>query len=98
MINAELTEKNHRAVRNMKHRIHLTLFFFFSLHSLHAQLSKKYVAYEQKYYKSMRYGLYKPANYDTKKYYPLIVYLHGSRDTVSRDLVYYQESIQKENP
>ncbi|HMG92683.1 MAG TPA: prolyl oligopeptidase family serine peptidase [Chryseolinea sp.] len=82
----------------MKHVTHLTLLFIFSVQSLQAQLWKKYAGYEQKYYKSMRYGLYKPANYDVKKYYPLIVYLHGSRDTVSRDMVYYQESIQKENP
>jgi predicted peptidase len=81
----------------MKHIIYLTLVIIFSLHRSQAQLSKKYAGYEEKYYKSMRYGLYKPANDDTKKYYPLIVYLHGSRDTVSRDLVYYQESIQKEN-
>ena len=82
----------------MKHVIYLTLLLIFSLQSLQAQLSKKYARYEEKYYKSMRYGLYKSAHYDTKKYYPLIVYLHGSRDTVSRDMIYYQESIQKENP
>lgn len=46
----------------------------------------------------MRYGLFKPAHYDSKNSYPLIVYLHGSRDTVSRDLSWYQESIQRENP
>lgn len=82
----------------MKYIIFLTLPFIFPIHSLQAQLSEKYVGYEEKYYETLRYGLYKPANYDSKKYYPLIVYLHGSRDTVSRDLVYYDESIQKENP
>jgi predicted peptidase len=82
----------------MKHIIYLTLLFIFPFDSLQAQLVKKYTEYEEKYYQSMRYGLYKPANYDANRRYPLIVYLHGSRDTVSRDLVYYQESIQKENP
>lgn len=83
---------------HMKYIIFLTLPFIFPIHSLQAQLSEKYVGYEEKYYETLRYGLYKPANYDFKKFYPLIVYLHGSRDTVSRDLVYYDESIQKENP
>jgi predicted peptidase len=82
----------------MKHIIYLTFLFIFSFHSLQAQLLKKYAEYEEQTYKSMRYGLYKPTSYDSKRSYPLIVYLHGSRDTVSRDLVYYQQSIQKENP
>jgi dienelactone hydrolase len=46
----------------------------------------------------MRYGLYTPVNYDAKKSYPLIVYLHGSTDTVSRDNTWFQETIQDENP
>jgi predicted peptidase len=73
--------------------------FALAFHQAKAQqLSEKYKNYEEHYYKSLRYGLFKPARYDAKKSYPLIVYLHGSRDTVSRDLDWYQESIQKENP
>jgi predicted peptidase len=67
------------------------------LHPLQAQLSEKY-DYTQQYYQSLRYGWFKPAHYDNKKLYPLIVYLHGSRDTVSRDNHWYQETIQKEHP
>jgi poly(3-hydroxybutyrate) depolymerase len=63
-----------------------------------AQLAEKYKGYEQGYYQGMRYGLFKPDNYMDKKAYPLIVYLHGSTDTVSRDISWYQESVQKENP
>ena len=66
-------------------------------HSVKAQLSQKH-DYTQHYYQSLRYGLFKPANYSTKKLYPLIVYLHGSRDTVSRDMMWYQEAAQKDNP
>ena len=66
--------------------------------SVSAQLSGKHRTYKQHYYQSLRYGLFTPANYDSKKSYPLIIYLHGSRDTVSRDMIYYQDSIQKENP
>jgi predicted peptidase len=62
-----------------------------------AQLTEKY-NYHQHYYQSLRYGLFKPAGYDPKKSYPLIVYLHGSRDTVSRDLTWYQPVVQKEHP
>lgn len=54
--------------------------------------------YRQGFHQGLRYGLFKPDNYDSKKSYPVIVYLHGSTDTVSRDLSWYQESIQKENP
>jgi predicted peptidase len=63
-----------------------------------AQLSEKYPNYTQHSYKTLRYGLFKPEHYDAKKSYPLIVYLHGSRDTVSRDITWYQQPIQKENP
>lgn len=63
-----------------------------------AQLRKKYSTYEEHHYKNMRYGLFKPAAYDDKKAYPLILYFHGANDTVSRDLSWYQESAQRENP
>lgn len=80
-------------------RIQLSLLIltFVSLQPLQAQLSKKY-DYSQHYYQSLRYGWFKPANQEKKKLYPLIVYLHGSRDTVSRDNHWYQEALQKEYP
>jgi predicted peptidase len=61
------------------------------------QLPEKY-DYAQHNYQSLRYGLFKPAGYDPKKSYPLIVYLHGSRDTVSQDLMWYQPKVQNEHP
>ncbi|HEX5167631.1 MAG TPA: prolyl oligopeptidase family serine peptidase [Cyclobacteriaceae bacterium] len=76
--------------------IFLPIFYFVS-QPLYAQLSKKY-DYTQHDYQSLRYGWFKPAHYDNKKLYPLIVYLHGSRDTVSRDNNWYQDAIQKEHP
>jgi poly(3-hydroxybutyrate) depolymerase len=63
-----------------------------------AQLSAKYKTYEQKWSKGLRYGLFKPAGYDPKKSYPLVLYLHGANDTISRDITWYHESIQRENP
>jgi len=77
--------------------ISLLAVFTLSIQSVPAQLSKKY-DYKEHRYQSLRYGWYKPADYDVKKTYPLIVYLHGSRDTVSRDMSWYQEAMQKENP
>lgn len=62
-----------------------------------AQLDKDY-DYSQEYYQSLRYGWFKPDQYNTEKLYPLIVYLHGSRDTVTRDMQWYHATIQKENP
>jgi len=75
-----------------------TLIFIFCVLPSYAQLPWDYLGYEENYYQSMRYGFFKPAGYDKNKSYPLVVYLHGSSDTVSRDMAWYQESIQKENP
>ncbi|MEQ9378211.1 MAG: prolyl oligopeptidase family serine peptidase [Imperialibacter sp.] len=63
-----------------------------------AQLSEKYSNYKQSSYMGLRYGLFKPADVDSKKSYPLVVYLHGSTDTVSRDSKWYQPAIQNEQP
>lgn len=79
---------------NFKFIFSLTFIFFSQ--SLQAQLSAKY-DYTQNHYQSLRYGWFKPDHYDSKKLYPLIVYLHGSRDTVSRDMQWYQPVIQKEH-
>lgn len=46
----------------------------------------------------MSYGFFKPVETDPEKRYPLIVYLHGSNDLVSRDLGWYQPDMQKEYP
>ena len=63
-----------------------------------AQLSKQVVGYSENHFHSLRYGLYRPLTYDARKRYPLIVYLHGSRDTVSRDMLWYRQDVQRENP
>ena len=76
----------------------LFLCFFLGFGSANAQLSKKYKNYKDAIYKGMVYGLFQPANYNPKKSYPLIVYLHGSNDTISRDINWYKESVQSINP
>ncbi|MEO7991202.1 MAG: prolyl oligopeptidase family serine peptidase [Chryseolinea sp.] len=84
--------------------IHLITYFLFPLTfvinvtTAHAQLSKQVEGYTESHFKALRYGLFKPANYDAKKSYALIVYLHGSRDTVSRELSWYHHDVQHENP
>ena len=83
-------------MRYLKPLLVITLVFFNGI-LCYAQLSKKF-DYTQHYYQSLRYGLFKPSGYDPKKSYPLIVYLHGSRDTVSRELMWYEPAIQKEHP
>lgn len=65
---------------------------------LQAQAGKLPDGYQQAFYQGLRYGFFRPADYDSRKSYPLIVYLHGSTDTVSRDLSWYHADIQKENP
>jgi predicted peptidase len=80
-------------------KITILLLLCLSFHSwATAQVSEKYKTYTQQYHRALRYGLFTPNNSDSKKTYPLIVYLHGSIDTVSRDLVYYTDAMQKENP
>jgi poly(3-hydroxybutyrate) depolymerase len=66
--------------------------------SLNAQVNKEYKSYRQGFYHGLRYGLFEPIHYDSKKSYPLIIYLHGSTDTLSRALSWYQDDVQKENP
>src|SRR5687768_13632796 len=88
----------------MKHFSHTRLLVFMSILTFlsgqhtKAQISKTYKGYQSGYHQGMRYGLFKPDNYSSNQNYPLIVYLHGSTDTVSRDLMWYRESIQKKNP
>jgi len=65
---------------------------------LHAQDVRKRPGYEEHSYQGVRYGLFKPPGYDARKLYPMVVYLHGSRDTVSRDLNLYQPAVQAEYP
>lgn len=77
--------------------LNIILLLALSSCSAKAQLTEKY-NYKQHHYQSLRYGWFKPANFDSKKSYPLIVYLHGSRDTVSRDLIWYETSVQQSNP
>lgn len=80
--------------------IHLFIFTSVLTASVHcqAQLSKEVQGYTESHFNTLRYGLFKPSGYDSKKLYPLIVYLHGSRDTVSRKLAWYQRDVQHNNP
>ena len=54
--------------------------------------------YEQRFYDSMRYGFFIPPSYETSRPYPLVIYLHGSTDTVSWDLDWYHDPVQSEDP
>ena len=81
-----------------KYLLIFTMVFTTSVHLSHAQLSKQVEGYSESHYKTLRYGLFKPESYDPQKSYPLIVYLHGSRDTVSRKLSWYNGDVQQKNP
>jgi enterochelin esterase-like enzyme len=54
--------------------------------------------YVNRYYQGMRYGLFVPPDYDAKRSYPLVVYLHGSKDTTSWDLRWYHEPFLSTDP
>jgi len=74
------------------------LFTLVTITATAQNLQKKHRTYSQHYSNGMRYGLFTPSTYDKSKSYPLIVYLHGSRDTVSRDTDYYSEAFQSKRP
>ena len=84
--------------RHWKPGILSMMFFILFIQLMKAQLTDKYETYEQNSYKGMPYGLFKPANYDAGKSYPLIVYLHGGNDTIFRGNYWYKESVQTLNP
>lgn len=67
----------------------------FSMQTVKAQLPK---GYETHFYKGMRYGLFKPVNYTPQHKYPLVIYLHGSGDTVSWNFGWYNPPISIEDP
>jgi predicted peptidase len=76
----------------------ITLLIIVTLSSHAQNPGQKHKTYSQKYFQGMRYGFFAPVNYKKSKSYPLIVYLHGSRDTVSRDSNYYSEAFQSQHP
>jgi predicted peptidase len=82
----------------LSHRLSLLLLLILIIPQLQAQHASIHKEYSEAIYNGVRYGLFKPVNYDSKKAYPMVVYLHGSRDTVSRDLSLYHDSLQKKNP
>jgi predicted peptidase len=82
----------------MRHLTNFIVIFIIFITSAQAQLSKQVKGYTESHFKTLRYGLFKPENYDSKKSYSLIVYLHGSRDTVSRKSSWYEVDVQREHP
>lgn len=81
---------------NISRPVFFLLLFATSLSfAQHATVHKEYKTH---HYKGTRYGLFTPSNLDPEKSYPLIVYLHGSRDTVSHDSQWYQQDIQRQHP
>lgn len=73
----------------------LIVAFLLSASQLKAQLPE---GYSSNFHKGMRYGLFKPAGYNPEHKYPLIIYLHGSGDTTSWNLNWYQPPTSTEDP
>jgi predicted peptidase len=75
-----------------------TLLFAIAASVSLAQSARVHKEYSQAHYRGIRYGWYAPTRLEPGKLYPLVLYLHGSGDTVSRDNYWYKASIQHENP
>jgi dienelactone hydrolase len=79
---------------NMKVLLLLAIFVF-SAEYINAQLPR---GYSDNFYKGMRYGLFKPADYNPQHKYPLILYLHGSTDTTSWNFNWYNPPVSTDDP
>jgi predicted peptidase len=82
---------------DMKHRILFCVCVFAWAHGGFAQHAKVHPEYKELRFRGMPYGLFTPASLQSGQKYPMITYLHGSRDTVSHDAQWYQSSFQKEH-
>src|SRR5688500_4232711 len=47
--------------------------------------------YKDWFIEEFRCGVFVPASYDSSKKYPLVIYLHGKGDTVTRDNQWYHQ-------
>ena len=83
---------------NLVVKISLLIAIICTVNAANAQDNRGNKASQQNYYKGMRYGLFTPVDYNSKVSYPMIVYLHGSTDTVSRELSWYHDVVQKNHP
>ncbi|NQU84343.1 MAG: prolyl oligopeptidase family serine peptidase [Mariniphaga sp.] len=63
--------------------------------SISAQLPN---GYSNNSHKGMRYGFFKPVDYNPDHKYPLVLYLHGSGDTTSWNLNWYNPPVSTEDP
>lgn len=54
--------------------------------------------YRDRYIEDFRCGVYVPPSYDASKKYPLVIYLHGKSDTVSRNIGWYHEAAALADP
>jgi predicted peptidase len=79
-------------------RLLIVLFLICAGSEVIGQPAKIHKEYSQAHYRGTKYGWYVPSALEKGKLYPLILYLHGSGDTVSRDNYWYQPGIQKKSP
>lgn len=65
---------------------------------MYAQSTSLQKGYKEWYIGDFRCGVYIPPSYDPKKKYPVVVYLHGKNDTLTRKLGWYQEPAALADP
>jgi predicted esterase len=74
----------------------ILLFVVISLQSINVSALPE--GYSNRFLGTFRYGLFVPPSYDALQKYPLIIMLHGSSDTTSWDLEYYNEPLISSDP
>jgi predicted peptidase len=81
-------------------KITITLLSLFSLlgNDGLAQTKNVQVGYKDWFIGNFRSGVYVPASYQHLKQHPLVIYLHGKSDTVTRDNLWYHLPSQLNDP
>jgi poly(3-hydroxybutyrate) depolymerase len=87
-------------------RTHLFLLFLLILTSCHENCSGQIISthpgiqngYKDWFIGDFRCGVYIPPSYDPARKYPLVVYLHGKSDTVTRNIGWYHEPAALADP
>jgi predicted esterase len=97
--------KGHRKKNTMKPTMLFLTFLLLFVGTCKSEMEEPAIAgmsevrgYKNWYIGDFRCGLFVPENYDPDKKYPLIVFLHGSTDTTTWDLPWYNEPIVTRDP
>src|SRR5687767_9199254 len=83
---------------NMRFNRFLLIFFLLTSLSCSGQHASLPKGYKNWYIGDFRCGVFVPPSYNPSKKYPLVIYLHGHTDTVSRNIGWYHDPAALADP